>query len=54
MVLGVLIGSFLSSLVEGGNSLFNFFKGVIWKKSLKNPGSDGRSIFAPNICISQN
>ena len=29
--------SFLSSLVGGSNSFFNFFKGAILKKSLGNP-----------------
>ena len=35
----VLNGSFLNSFVWGGNSLFNFFKGVILKKKLEKPWS---------------
>ena len=33
-VWGVLNGSFLSSFVEGGNNLFNFFKGGNLRKKV--------------------
>ena len=36
-VLSVLNGSFLSSLVEEENTLFDFLKGAFWKKKLGKP-----------------
>ena len=38
-----LNGSFLSSLVGGGNSLFNIFKGGHLKKSLGNSDLDNKT-----------